>query len=167
MAFVVALVVLVVLGSLLPYLSMPYVTHSGDLAQERASLFPAVEFIGGLDPVWLPNFRPGPTTGQIQLALNVFNFGPDLQQVGLVVAALTCGVLFQNEINKFFWWPLHLSGWLLALSPVALFIGLQQLHSADVTVSLRIGWLPIALAGVLVLVATFQARKRIDTYASI
>jgi hypothetical protein len=164
---VAAILALLLLGALLPYLVMPYVTTTIELAQLRATLFPASEFVGGLDPLWLPDYQPGPGNEDIRLGINALGFGMALQQVCLVVTVLTCGALFQNEINKFFWWPLHLSGWLLALSPVALFIGLQQLHSADVTVSLRIGWLPIALAGVLVLVATFQARKFIDTYASI
>jgi hypothetical protein len=164
---VAAIVVLIVVGSLLPYLSMPYVNRSVELVQEHASLFPAAQFIRGIDPLWLPGYQPGPRTNQIVFALNVFNLGPSLQQIGAVVAALTCASLFQDEINKFFWWPLHLSGWLLALSPVALFTGLHLLHAADVAVSLEIGWLPVALAGCLVLLATFRARSRIDTYASI
>jgi hypothetical protein len=28
--------------------------------------------------------------------------------------------LFFDEINKFFWWPLHLSGYLLVLVPIPL-----------------------------------------------
>jgi hypothetical protein len=164
---VVGIVVLVVLGSLLPYLSMPYINRTVELVQERASLFPAAQFIRGIDPLWLPGYQPGPTTNQIEFALNVFNLGSSLQQIGAVVAVVTCASLFQDEINKFFWWPLHLSGWLLALSPVPLFTGLHLLHRADVAVTVRIGWLPVALAGVLVLVATFRARSRIDTYASI
>src|SRR5919107_4090941 len=164
---VVGIVVLVVVGSLLPYLSMPYVNRTVELVQERASLFPAAQFIRGIDPLWLPGYEPGPAADQIELALNVFNLGPSLQQIGAVVAVLTCASLFQDEINKFFLWPLHLSGWALALPPLPLFTGLHLLHRADVAVSVRIGWLPVALAGVLILVATFRARSRIDTYASI
>jgi hypothetical protein len=164
---VVGVIVLVVLGSLLPYLALPYIDHSGDLAQEKATLFPAVQFVGGLDPLWLPGYRPGPATGSIEVALNVLNLGVDMQQIGLVVAVLSVAALFQNEINKFFWWPLHLSGWILALSPVALFIGVHLLHQASVSISLKAGWIPIAIAGVLVLVVTFRAHSRIDSYASI
>jgi len=158
---------LLLLGALLPYLSMPYVTRTVELAQEQSSLFPASDFIGGLDPLWLPNYQPGPANDDIRLGLNALAIGMAVQQICLVVAVLTSGGLFQNEINKFFWWPLHLSGWLLALSPVPLFLGLRLLHQADVSISIRIGWLPIALAGLVVLVATFRARGRIDTYASI
>ena len=164
---VAAVVALVLLGSLLPYLSMPYVNFAVELVQEQATLFPAAQFIRGIDPLWLPGYQPGPGTDRIIFALNVFNLGSSLQQIGAVVAVLTCASLFQDEINKFFWWPLHLSGWLLALSPIPLFVGLRLLHQADVDVSVRIGWLPIALAGLVVLVATFRARGRIDSYASI
>jgi len=166
-AAVAAVVGLLVLGSLLPYLSMPYINFAVELVQKHATLFPAAQFIRGIDPLWLPGYEPGPDTDRIIFALNVFNLGPSLQQIGAVVAVLTCASLFQDEINKFFWWPLHLSGWLLALSPVPLFLGLRLLHQADVSISIRIGWLPIALAGLVVLVATFRARGRIDTYASI
>jgi hypothetical protein len=164
---VAGIVVLVVVGSLLPYLSMPYVNRTVELVQEHATLFPAAQFIRGIDPLWLPGYAPGPRTSEIVFALNVFNLGPSLQQIGAVVAVLTAAALFQDEINKFFWWPLHLSGWMLALSPVVLFTGLHLLHRAAVVISLGIGWLPVALAGVVVLVATFRARSRIDTYASI
>lgn len=159
--------VLLVGGSLLPYLSMPYITYAVEPATERASLFPAATFVRGVDPLWLPGYQPGPTTDQRQLALTVFNLGPSLQQIGVVVAVLCCAALFQNEINKFFWWPLHLTGWLLALAPVPLFLGLHLLHAAGLEVSLGAGWVPVALGGVLVLVATLRARHRIDTYASI
>jgi len=158
---------LLLLGALLPYLSMPYVTRTVELAHERSSLFPASDFIGGLDPLWLPNYQPGPANDAIRIGLNALAVGMAIQQICLVVAVLTSVGLFQNEINKFFWWPLHFSGWLLALSPIPLFIGLRLLHAAEVSISLGIGWLPIALAGVLILVATFRAHSRIDTYASI
>jgi hypothetical protein len=164
---VAGVLVLVVLGSVLPYLSMPYINRTVELVQEHASLFPAAQFIRGLDPLWLPGYQPGPTTNQIVVALNVFNLGSSLQQIGAVVAVLTCAALFQDEINKFFWWPLHLSGWVLALSPVPLWVGLNLLHRADVAVTLQAGWLPVALAGALALVATFRSRSRIDSYASI
>ncbi|MET1005143.1 MAG: hypothetical protein ABWX96_06320 [Propionibacteriaceae bacterium] len=166
-AVVVAIVALVLLGSLLPYLTMPYINTSSELTTIHTSLFGAVNFMGGFEALWLPDYSPGPQNGAIQVAINVFNAGVDVQQVGLFVAVITCGSLFQNEINKFFWWPLHLSGWALALSPLPLLIGLRLFHQAGVDITLHAGWVPIAVAGVVILVATFQARNRIDTYASI
>ena len=164
---VAAILVLSVVGSLLPYLAMAYLTATVELAEKRATLFPGAQFVRGVEPSWLPGYAPGPRTDQIQAALTVFNLGPSLQQIGVVLAVLTCAALFQDEINKFFWWPLHLSGWLLALAVIPLFGGLALLHRADVSVSVLAGWVPLALAGVVVLVATFRARGRIDTYASI
>lgn len=161
------LIALLVLGCLLPYLSMPYITFSVERALESASLFPAADFIRGIEPQWLPGYHPGPTSDAIAVALQVFNLGPNLQEFGLIVAVLTCWSLFQDEMNKFLWWPLHLSGWMLALGPVALLVGLHLLHAAQVSVTLSAGWIPLAVAGVLTLVTTFRARGRIDTYASI
>ena len=162
-----AIVVLVVVGSLLPYLSMPYVDFAAQPAHFAASLFPAATFIRGIDPLWLPGFQPGPAADQMQVALTVFNLGPSLQQIGAVLSVVFLVALFQDEVNKFLWWPLHLSGWLLALAPVALFLGLRLLHAAQVEVSVQLGWLPLALAGVVVLVATFRSHSRMDTYGSI
>jgi hypothetical protein len=164
---IVVLLVLLLLGCLLPYLSMPYITFSVEHALENSSLFPATDFIRGIEAEWLPNYQPGPTADAEAIALQVFNLGPNLQEIGLIVAVLTCWSLFQDEMNKFFWWPLHLSGWMLALGPVALLVGVHLLHAANVTISLGAGWIPLALAGVLILVTTFRARGRIDTYASI
>jgi hypothetical protein len=56
-------------------------------------------------------------------ALNVMSTGPSLHQIGAVVAIITVACLFQNEINKFWWWPLHLAGWLLAVAFIPLLVG--------------------------------------------
>jgi hypothetical protein len=164
---VAAILALVLIGSLLPYLSMPYITFSVEPAVMNGSLFPAADFVRGIEPRWLPNFTPGPVSDRIDLALQVLNLGPSLQQAGVVIGVLSCVALFQDEINKFLWWPLHLSGWLLAVSVVPLFVGIYLLRQADVVISLKVGWVPLVLAGVLILVATFRARSRIDTYGSI
>lgn len=164
---VTAVLILVVGGSLLPYLSMPYVTYAVELAEFRAPLFPAAKFVRGIEPLWLPGYEPGPMTDQITRALNVFNLGPSFQQIGTVLAVTTVGSLFQNEMNKFFFWPLHITGWLLTLSPVPLFVGAALLHRADVAVTLLPGWVPVTLAGVVILVTTFRARNRIDTYGGV
>ena len=66
---------------------------------------------------------------QINLAFNVIGLAPT-QQIGTLVAAATCWGLFFDEINKFFWWPLHLSGYLLIAVPLPLFIGLNLLRAA-------------------------------------
>jgi hypothetical protein len=69
---------------------------------------------------------------QMNLAFNVIGLGPGLQEVGTLVAAATCWGLFFDEINKFFWWPLHLSGYVLVVVPIPhpLFVGLYLLRAA-------------------------------------
>jgi hypothetical protein len=78
------------------------------------------------------------------------------------VAIITAGCLFQDEINKFFWWPLHLSGWLLAVGFIPLFIGAVLLSREGVDLTVLPGWIPLTLAGIVVLVCTFKSRQRID-----
>ena len=158
-----ASVVLVVLGALLPYLRMQYLSLTVQVVEARLTLFPAATFVRGIDPLWLPAADPD----RLPLALNVFNLGSSMQQIGAVLAVLLCWALFADEINKFFFWPLHLAGWLLALGPVPLLIGLSMLRSAGVVVGLGPGWVPLALAGVVVLVSTLRARSRLDTYGGI
>jgi hypothetical protein len=82
--------------------------------------------------------------------------------IGAVVAIITAGCLFQNEINKFFWWPLHLAGWLLALSFIPLFIGAAMLSREHVKLTVLPAWIPLTLAGIVVLLCTFRSRDRID-----
>jgi len=65
------------------------------------------------------------------------------------------------------WWPLHLSGYRLVLVPLPLFVGLYLLRTNRVAVSAGPGWVPAVFAGVLVLVVTFRARSRIDSYGGI
>jgi hypothetical protein len=43
----------------------------------------------------------------MNLAFNVIGLAPGLQEIGTLVAATTCWGLLFDEINKFFWWPLH------------------------------------------------------------
>jgi hypothetical protein len=99
--------------------------------------------------------------GHVQL------FAPGLQEIGTLVAAATCWGLFFDEINKFFWWPLHLSGYLLVVVPIPLFIGLHLLRAKRVVVSAGPAWVPAVLAGLLILIVTFRARSHIDTYRGI
>jgi hypothetical protein len=109
-----AIVVLVILGMPLPYLTMVWWNPASEIAAFRGSLIPSANFVGGLEPLDLPDYSPGERSQRIVFALNVIAAGPSFHQIGAVVAIITAACLFQDEINKFFWWPLHLSGWLLA-----------------------------------------------------
>jgi K+ transporter len=53
------------------------------------------------------------------------------------------------------------------LVPLPLFVGLYLLRANRIAVSAGPGWVPAVLAGLLILVVTFWARGRIDTYGGI
>jgi hypothetical protein len=160
------ILVLLLLGAVLPYLTMEYQNAASELVRERLRLLAAGDLLGGLDPTYLPVSGRVPRD-ELTLALNVFGAAPSMQTVGSAVAAATCWGLFYDEINKFFWWPLHLSSYLLILVPIPLFIGLDLMRSAGVVVSVSFGWLPGVLAGIVVLAVTLAARRRIDTYGGV
>ncbi|MGI3783114.1 MAG: hypothetical protein ACRYG2_20315 [Janthinobacterium lividum] len=160
-----ALLVLLLLGVVLPYVSLAYLSDASVPVTGRPRLFGAAGLLGGVDPTYLPGYlqdiRPA-----YDLALNFAAAGPGLQQVGTVVAVLSCWSLLTEEINRIAWWFLHLSAYPLLLAPVPLLVGAHQLHALDVPLGVGPAWVPGLLAGVLVWVSSWRARRRIDTYAS-
>ena len=162
-----AIVILAILGMALPYLTMVWQNPASELVVFRGSLIPSGNFVGGLEPLDLPDYSPGERAQRIVFALNVIAAGPSLHQIGAVVAIITAACLFQDEINKFFWWPLHLSGWLLAVGFIPLLIGAALLSREEVELSVLPAWIPLTVAGILVLICTFKSRHRIDRYAGL
>jgi hypothetical protein len=160
------LLVLLVLGTVLPYVTMEHYNARTEVVQSTARLFGAGGLLNGIDPSYMPSYDVV-VRSQMNLAFNVIGLAPGLQEIGTLVAAATCWALFFDEINKFFWWPLHLSGYLLVVVPLPLFVGLYLLRASRVTISPGPGWVPAVLAGILILVVTFRARSRIDTYGGI
>ena len=157
-----AIVILVILGMALPYLTMLWWNPASEIVAFRGSLIPSANFVGGLEPLDLPDYSPGERSQGIVFALNVIAAGPSFHQIGAVVAIITAACLFQDEINKFFWWPLHLSGWLLAVGFIPLLIGAALLSRERVELSVLPAWIMLTLAGILVLICTFRSRHRID-----
>jgi hypothetical protein len=160
------LLVLLLLGAVLPYVTMEHYNARIELVRSTARLFGAGGLLNGIDPIYMPSYDVV-VRSQMNLAFNVIGFAPGLQEIGTVVAAVTCWGLFFDEINKFFWWPLHLSGYLLVIVPIPLFVGLYLLRASRITVSVGPAWVPAVLAGILILVVTFRARSRIDSYGGI
>lgn len=158
-------VVLLLLGALLPYVTLSYFDAASAPVTATARLTGAASLLGGVDPVSLPGYRLE-VRGAYNLALNFAAAGPGLQQIGTVVALLACWSLLTEEINKIAWWFVHLSAYPLVLAPVPLLVGAVQLHRLDVPLGVGVAWLPGLLAGVLVGVASWRARSRIDTYGS-
>ena len=119
-----------------------------------------------LDPTYFPSYSPE-VRESFNQAFNVVGIAPVLQQLGSLVALVTCWGLLLDEINKFLWWPLHVSGYLLAVVPVPLFVGASLVRGTGVTLDLGPAWVASVLAGALILVATFRSRDRIDTYGGV
>jgi hypothetical protein len=157
--------VLLLLGVVLPYLTLEYLDAAFAVVRDTASLTNAGE-LTGLDPTFLPSYDPS-LRPDFNVAFNVLGVAPTLQIFGSLVAAATCWGLFYDEINKFFWWPLHLSSYLLMAVPIPLFVGLNMVRDLRVNVSPGPGWIPAVLAGILIFVVTLRARSRIDTYGGV
>ena len=128
---VVVIVVLIVTGCLLPYLSMQYLNQTIEVTEFRGTLFPGAQFVRGIQNEYLPPFYNGITGHECRPELA--NLGASMQQIGSVLAIASIWCVLQEEINKFFWWPLHLSSYLLALGPIPLLIGASMLREQTVS----------------------------------
>ena len=159
------ILVLLLLGVVSPYLTLEHFDESFAVVNETARL-PGAGELTGLDPTYLPSYQPE-IRPDFNVAFNVLGIGPTLQIFGSLVAAASCWGLFYDEINKFFWWPLHLSSYLLIAVPIPLFVGLSMVRGLEVDARIDLGWIPAVLAGVLILVVTLRARGRIDTYGGV
>jgi hypothetical protein len=154
------------LGAVLPYVTMEHYDGRFEVVRTTVRLLGAGGLLNGTDPIFLPSYDSA-VRSEMNTAFNVIGVAPGLQQLGSLLAAATCWGLFFDEINKFLWWPLDLSGYLLVAIPLPLFVGLALVRANQVTIDLGPGWVPAVLAGVLILVWSFRARSRIDTYGGV
>jgi hypothetical protein len=162
---VVSLLVLLVLGAVLPYITLSYVDAKSQPVTGSPRLFGAASLLGGVDPTYLPGYQL-PLRSAYNLALNLAAAGPGLQQIGSVVAVLACWALLTEEINRIAWWFLHGAAYPLLLAPVPLLVGAYQLHGLGVGLVVGPAWVPGLLAGALLWVVSWRARSRIDTYGA-
>ena len=161
-----AVLVLCVVGAVLPYFTLGYTDFASEPTRPTRAIFGAGRILRTLSITYLPSLdKVGPNA--LQHGVDVTTLGVTLHEVGLVAAIVLIGALFMNEINKFLWWGLLLSGCLLIAGTVALFVGRSLLRADEVDFVLRLGWVPLTLAGALVLVLTLRARKRIDSYRGV
>lgn len=160
-----SLVVLLVLGALLPYVTLAYLDNTSVPVTASPRLFGAAGLLGGVDPTYLPGYQQE-IRSSYDLGLNFAAAGPGLQQIGTVVALLSCWALLTEEVNRIAWWFLHLSAYALLLAPVPLLVGAHQLHALDVDLAVGPAWVPALLAGAVVWFGSWRARGRIDTYGS-
>jgi hypothetical protein len=156
-------VALCLVGAFLPYLTLGYLDFASQPIRPTHALFSAADMISRLDLTYLPA-ADRVSQDVLQPGVDVIHLGARAQQTGLVVAVLTSVGLCMDEVSKFLWWPLHLSGWLLVLGAVALLVGVRMLAATGTDVHAGLGWLPLALAGVAAVVFTFSSHSRIDTY---
>jgi hypothetical protein len=162
---VVVIVVLIVTGCLLPYLSLQYLNATVEVTEFHGPLFSAAQFTRGVENNDLPPFFNG--FRDMSAGLSLTNLGASMQQIGSVLAVGTVWCVLQEEINKFFWWPLHLSSYLLTLGPIPLLIGAGLLREQTVVISIGPGWIPVAVAGILIFLLSLRAHRRLDSYAGI
>lgn len=155
------------LGCLLPYLTITSLNAQIEQVTVTQRLWGSAALARTLDPTDMPSFYTGADANALGQWLNTFSIALTLQQVGVVVALVTLVALLMDEINKFFFWPLHLAGWVLVIATVLLWLGAARLGRLGVELSLGPGWIPLLVAGALVLVFTFRARTRIDTYGGV
>ena len=160
-----AILLLLLLGVTLPYLSLEHLDQSFAPVRSAARLLGAGTLLA-LDPTYFPSYTPD-TREAFNLAFNVAGVAPVLQQLGSLMAVVTVWGLCYDEINKFLWWPLHLSSYPLIVVPVPLLIGAGMIRGTGVTIGIGPGWVGSVLAGVVVLVATLRSRSRIDTYGGV
>lgn len=160
-----AVLLLLLLGVTLPYLSLDHLDQSFAPVRSAARVLGAGTLLA-LDPTYFPSYTPD-TREAFNLAFNVAGVAPVLQQLGSLLAVATVWGLFFDEINKFLWWPLHLSGYLLVAVPVPLFIGAGMVRETGVTIGVGPGWVASVLAGVVILAVTLRSRDRIDTYGGV
>ena len=92
-----AIVVLVIVGVALPYLTMVWQNPASEIVVFRGSLNPSANLVGGLEPLDLPNSSPGEKAQRIVFALNVIAAGPSLHQIGAVVPIITVACSFQTR----------------------------------------------------------------------
>lgn len=160
-----SILLLLLLGMTLPYLSVDHLDQSFAPVRSAARLLGAGMLLG-LDPIYFPSYSPA-TREDFNLAFNAAGVAPVLHQLGSLMAVATVWGLFFDEINKFLWWPLHFSSYLLIAVPIPLLIGANMIRDTGVTIGIGAGWVASVLAGAVILAATLRSRSRIDTYGGV
>jgi hypothetical protein len=94
------ILVLLLLGAVLPYLTLEHFDQSFAVTRDTASLTNAGD-LTGLDATDLSSYDPA-VRPEFNVAFNVLGLGPTLHIFASLVAAVTCWCLFYDEINKFF-----------------------------------------------------------------
>jgi len=94
------LLILLVLGAILPYVTMEHYNARTELVRSTVQLFGAGGLLSGTDPSYLPSYDVV-VRSQMNLAFNVIGVAPGLQEVGTVVAAVTCWACSSTRSTSF------------------------------------------------------------------
>lgn len=165
-AIVVAVVVVGIFGALLPYLTVTYLNFTSEVVRPTHALFPTTGMLGTMDISYFPSASRS-SLNTLQHGIDLLQLGATMQEVGLVAAIITISCIVMNEINKFFWWPMIIAGFLLALGPISFFIGAHLMSGARVSLSVGFGWVPLLVVGLFVIVVALRSRSRMDTYRGV
>ena len=123
------------------------------------SLIPAGLYFLNAQPSML---GPGVAASQLITALTVTYLGLGFHQLGALLALLTFWLLAADDMNRWLYRLLVISGWMLTLCVPPVLIGSRLLDRAGVPATPGWAWLPTLLAGVLIIVACRRSRDRID-----
>jgi len=151
--FVVGLGLLLLLGLLLPHVSL-----TGEPAFGR-SLLPA--------SFYFLHVQPGAFSGAVDqpalaFGFNVTYLGLGLHQLGLLLSAATFWSLAPSDINRWIYRLLVIGGWMLLLSAPTVVLGRLLIERSGVPVSLGAAWLPVLVSGLIITVWARRSRSRID-----
>jgi hypothetical protein len=83
------LLALLVIGTVLPYVTMEHYNARIELVRSTARLLGAGGLLNGIDPSYMPSYDVV-VRSQMNLAFNVTGLAPGLQEIGTLVAAATC-----------------------------------------------------------------------------
>ncbi len=155
-----------VVGALLPYLTVTYLDFTSQQVRPTHALFPTTKMLSTMDIGYFPSSGRA-NADTIGHGIALLQLGSTMQEIGTVVAVITVFGIFMNEINKFIWWPLLVSGFLLVLGPVFVFLGAHAMTSANVALSVRFGWILLVLTGAFVIVTALRNRSRLDSYRGV
>jgi hypothetical protein len=112
------LLVLLVLGTVLPYVTMEHYNARTELVRSTARLFGAGGLLNRIDPSHMPSYDVV-VRSQMNLAFNVIGFAPGLQEIGTLVAAAACWACSSMRSTSSSGGRC-MSGYLLVLVPIPL-----------------------------------------------
>ena len=150
----------VVLVLMIASVVLPHVAVLEATVVPGRSLLPASNFFlnaqAGAD-----GFAGGVSVGAVAFALNTTYFGLALQQIGLLLAAVSAWALVPEDVGRWLCRFALAAGIALVLGSSTTVWGYLQLVNAGIPSLVGIAWLPTLLAGLILVFAARAARRRV------